>query len=432
MLRLISNIIFTQQPTSTFPDRNKTYTLNFVNDVEINSTWKNLTTTAKLILPRNIYIKSDNGIIVNWYSQGLSGHIVGSSTPPIIMRGDRISISLGYYYNPGNGYISQMNEEFNGFITKINPKTPMEIDCEDNMWLLKQCLVPNNVFPATQNLQEIIQYCLNNPVIDPAGINYKYVTNTVVPALAQIKIFNGIGNSQNINTNIGSFRTQNETLAAVLMRLRKDYKLECFFRKDLVTGLWNNLYCSGIVYYFPDYLNADGTFKTTNYGFQKNIVSSEMQYQRKDDIRLGIKAYSVSKYELNTTNSAGSAKTKNARLEAFVGDKDGDIRTQFFWPATNTTPDLNLTTLTAQANQRLNKLKYDGWRGDFTSFGLPYVQHGQAVSLTDNILKEQQGVYLVKGTKVKFGMGGFRRSIAPHVRIDLANTFTQEDFQNGI
>lgn len=456
MLNLVSNIVITQQPTTTYPSRSNVYSINFVNDVEIKSGWKDLTVTAKIILPRNIYLKdpnSPNGLI-NWANQGAYASMTGNPTPPILMRGDRVSISLGYYYNPGSGYIIKTNEEFNGFITKINPKMPMEIECEDNMWLLKQAQCPNMVFSSTSKTatykdskgvsQTISSYNNKNWTtqniihallkISSAGTNNTYLNNVLVPALDKIIVINGVNASLNIETSVGDFRTQNETIAGVLFRLRKDYKLECFFRKDITkeTDSWNNLYCSGVVYYPSDFLNTDGTFNFTSYNFQQNITGGDLVYLRKDDVRLGIKAYSVSKYELTTRNSAGNLKTKNSRLEAIVGDTDGDIRTQFFWPLTNTDPDLNLETLTAQAQQRLKKLKYEGWRGDFESFGLPYVQNGQAVGLVDSILKERQGIYLVKSTTVKFGVDGFRRKIELHIRIDNQTGLEISDMINGL
>ena len=220
------------------------------------------------------------------------------------------------------------------------------------------------------------------------------------------------------------------------MRLRKDYKLECFFRKDLTQQVnsWNNLYCSGVVYYSKDYFNSGtGQIISTQYDFQQNIIDgNNLIYLRKDDVRLGIRAYSVGKYELTTQNSSGKVSTKSKRLEANVGDQDGDIRTMFFFPKTDTSPDLDQANLTDLAEQMLKKLKYEGWRGNFTSFGLPYVQHGQAVTLNDAVIPERGGTYLVKGTKVKFGQGGFRREIEPHIRIDSTTKLTAADFVNGI
>lgn len=449
MLRLICSIIITQQPTTAYQNRANVYTLNFVNDCEINSTWKNLTMTAKLIIPRNIYVKTDQGL-VNWIDQSSYVPIEGNDTPPILLRGDRISISLGYF-----GY--QMNEEFNGYISTINPKKPMELECEDNMWLLKQALCPNMVFDATKSTatykdtkggshtitshdkqkwtaQSIVKALLS---ISSVATNNTYLNNVLLPQLAQINVINGFGATANITTNLGTFRTQNETIAQVLHRFQKDYKLECFFRKNIASGAWTDLYCSGVVYNPDDYLSGS-EFKTIDFNFQQNVVDNQMQYLRKDDVRLGIRAYSVSKYELAALNSAGQKTTKATRLTANVGDQDGEIRTMYFWPKYPTDPDLSATNLTELATQMLQRLKYEGWRGQFTSFGIPYIQHGQAVKLSSTVntdnpaiggVSEMQGVYLVKSVKTRFGQNGFRRTIEPHIRLDGNNGI---DYTSGL
>ncbi len=406
--------------------------------------------TAKLILPRNIYVKNDQGL-VNWIDQSSYIPVEGNDTPPILMRGDRISINLGYF-----GY--QMNEEFNGYLSSINPTKPMEIQCEDNMWLLKQALCPNMVFEATKSTatyrdtkgishtitssdkknwtaQSIVKALLS---ISSVATGNTFLNSVLLPQLAEINIINGFNNTENISTNLGAFRTQNETIAQVLHRFQKDYKLECFFRKNLTTGAWTDLYCSGVVYNPSDYLDASGNFKTIDYNFQQNIVENQMVYLRKDDVRLGIRAYSVSKYELSALNSAGKKKTKQTRLQANVGDQDGEIRTMYFWPKYPTDPDLSATNLTELATQMLQRLKYEGWRGEFTSFGIPYVQHGQAVKLSSTVnsqtpaiggVSEMQGVYLVKSVNTKFGTGGFRRTIEPHIRLDNNNGI---DYTSGL
>ena len=450
-LILKCRITITQSPTTAYPDRGNTYVIDSVNEVQIKSSWKDLTSTAHVVLPKNVAVQNLDGSQFNLIDKPTYIPVVG--TTPVLLRGDQIKIELGYrYQNSNNIWVEQYNTEFKGWVAKINPKTPLEIECEDNMYLLKQAQCPNMVFPARKyNVQSIINYLLLNPtqITDTSSSGYVFQKKVLIPQLAQIQQFNGVGASLNIATNVGDFRTVNDTVASVLMRLRKDYKLECFFRPTLQNGIpvdFNSLYCSGIVYYPDDYYNvANGQFTPVAYGFQQNITDNgqNLLYQRNDDIRLGIKAYSVGKYELNATNSAGGTTTKSQRLEVVVGDKDGDLRTQYFFPSTNTSPSLDLAALTTLATQRLNKLKYEGWRGSFESFGLPYVQHGMCVSINDsvasgnlvfgnqNLTLERGGVYMVKGTEVRFGMNGFRRKIDLHLRMDN-NQFTPTEISNGL
>lgn len=398
-------------PSVTYPNRNEIYTMDFVNEITIKTGWYNITNTAKVTMPKNVYVQTPNGDKA-WESTNI---YAASDVPPIFLRGDKIKIELGYYYqNASNNLVTETNIEFEGFISKVNPKIPIEIDCEDNMWLLKQALCPNKVFPSTQySTTQIIRYLLDNSIPNPGN---PFLKDVIIPTIKKFNVIDGVGTSEIVTTSVGDFRTQNETIAQVLNRLRKDYKLECFFR-DI------NLIVSGIVYYPNDYLN-NGVITSTSYDFEQNIVQNDMTYSRNDDVRLGIKAYSVNKVTLGTVNSAGKFKTKQERLEAFVGDADGEIRTQFFWDVKDT------ATLKSLASQRLNKLKFEGWKGKFTSFGLPFVREGQAISLTSRITPEMDGTYLVKGVEVTFGQNGFRRIIEPHIRID--NNLKITDFINGL
>lgn len=407
---LVSKITITQMPSGTYPNRLGNFTIDFLNEVEIESSWKNLTDTAKIIMPKNVYVKTDTG-----NKAWTDTNVYAGSSAPLFLRGDKITIDLGYtYVNQKGALVTETNREFTGFITKINPKIPIEIDCEDNMWLLKQAQCPNMVFPAASyNTVSIIKYLLKNAT---PGVDNPYLSDVILPTISAFNVVDGVGASESVTTSVGDFRTQNETIGQVLNRLRKDYKLECFFRG-------NNLFVSGIVYYPSDYLN-NGAITSTAYDFEQNIIRNDMIYSRTDDVRLGIKAYSVNKVKLTTLNSAGNAKTKQSRLETFVGDPDGEIRTQYFWDVKD------IPTLKALAAQRLNKLKYEGWKGKFTSLGLPMVQHGHAVSLNSKITPERNGIYLVKSVSTKFGQNGFKRTIEPHLRIDSSLKIT--DFINGL
>ena len=97
MLRLLSKITITQQPTEVFTARNKVFILKFVNDIEISSGWQNMTDTCKVVLPRKVYLQDDKGVRVNWFGkQFYGGDEFGTSQAPLILRGDKIKIELGY------------------------------------------------------------------------------------------------------------------------------------------------------------------------------------------------------------------------------------------------------------------------------------------------------------------------------------------------
>jgi len=105
-------------------------TFNFVNNIEISSSFKDLTKSAKITFPRNLNF---NGLNL----------MRGSN--PIFGRGDRVIIKMGYeYLNPKGGSpetLSTLKEVFRGYVVKVGMGTPVELECQDQMFGLKQMKV---------------------------------------------------------------------------------------------------------------------------------------------------------------------------------------------------------------------------------------------------------------------------------------------------
>ncbi len=387
MLRLISKFTITQVPSDSFPDRNEVYSFNFIHSCVINSSWQNMTDTAKLVFPNKIYFINSEGKKVRWNGKNVSGF--GTGLDPLILRGDKIKIELGYVYPTfKNPETTELNEEFNGYISSVGTKTPIEINCEDQMFILKQKKLPNKVYKASEyDVQKMVREMLDS-----------------FPETKDITLVNGTATSQTISTQIGDFRTMEDSIGSVLDRLKKDARIYSWFRG-------NELRCSGLVYYPSD----RNTYK---FAFQYNIISDSLEFKRVDDIVLGAKAYSINKVELQTTNKSGSKKTKRQRLETFVGQKEGEIRTLYFFGVQTE------AKLKALAEQELRKFYYTGFSGDFTTFGLPSVKHGDEATIMDSVLPDRKGGYLIRAVEKSFGVDGFRQKITLHLKLDQFDTAT--------
>lgn len=392
VLVVITKVVITQVPTTSNPGRNKTYTFPYVTEYKSESSWANLTSKGSIKFPKNIWVTDENGNKIN-----LGGGVGGANNnlpvnatygtqPPLFLRGDKINIFAGYGYFDSTGKPKIVTNQIpSDYITKVTPKLPIELELEDNMYLCKQVLCPNKNW-GTLSMEQIV-----SELIDLA--NQQFPKSNLL-----------FKNSLGIFTNVGNFRTQNETIAQVLNRLQKDYKIESFFRG-------NELFC-GLITYYPNYGVEH------NFVFQKNIISDQLQYTRKDDIKIGLKAYSINKTELQTTTKSGKKRTSKKRLEVFVGTpaaNDGQIRTMYFWDVQTA------AELTKMATQSLGKLNYEGFRGKFTTFGLPLVVQGDRVNLIDNILPERTGKYFVKSVDYSGGFSlGLRQEIEVELRIDNA------------
>lgn len=408
MIRLLSRITFEQRSTPAYPNRKGTIQMPFLTDSEISHSWKNLTDTSKIKFPRKVIIRDittgaeydirDKVIVAPLYNPEI-GPPQPAERIPLLLRGDKIKIEAGYDFN--------YDEVFNGYVSQITLKQPIEIVCEDNMYRLKQIPAKNKTYRASVGFEGIINDLISqaNAAMDDVQFSYAAPINE-------------------IQTDIGNYTVLNMTIAQVLDDIKKNYHIFSSFDGTV-------LHASALSYSLPSAeadTGADDKVITVtnahNFVFQGNIVSDELQYTRADDVRIGIKAYSVQKELHATLNKDGTQKTSHNRLEATVGDQDGEIRT-YFSPGATTVEQLK-----AEATARLRRYYYEGFRGTFTTFLQPQVKHGDIVNLIDRVLPERNGSYFVKSVSPSVGMNGGRQKIELDMRID--GNLTLDEIRDGV
>ena len=336
MLRLQQDITITQIPTPSEPDRNKVLYFPAMKEVEINETFDDLTNTALVTLPRNVKFEDRN---------------IYEGADPLIRRGDRIKLSAGYYPNK--------DVRFDGYISKIDNNVPIVLRCEDKMWAVKQVICPN------MSLTDISLRDLIDLIFD----SYSYARKEDI----EIKVLD--------NYNIPSIRINEASIGVILKKLRDEFGTYAFFKNDI-------LYV-GLAYY-PD-LAKEQTFL-----FEKSIIESELEYLKKEDVKIKVKGILI--------------KDDNTREEISVGDADGDLRTVF--QCGGTVDDLKRTI-----NAFLEQLNYTGYYGSFTTFLEPKVSHGDYAILNSYKYPERKGKYLIKSVTTSFGISGGRQQIELERRI---------------
>ena len=72
---------------------------------------------------------------------------------------------------------------------------------------------------------------------------------------------------------------------------------------------------------------------------------------------------------------------------------------------------MNEEELKKTATEEMDRLRYVGYRGNFTAFGVPYCTHGDTITLKDSEYPEKDGIYFVDKIIVRSGINGFRRTI---------------------
>ena len=409
MYKVVTKITITQQPSAAFPLRNKNIVFNVVNEFTFNDTWDTMTNGGKITLPKKIIYKDLKGKKYSLNNLNLGGF---SNTEPLFLRGDKVSIDWGYsYFDKSKNQVTPIQHIYNGYISEVTSGKPFVLKIEDEMWILKQKpatgLNSRKFFSKdTYTIESMIQEMIN-----ANGLKYK------VNALT--------------STTAGNFITANETIAQVLARLRKDYNLKSYFKN-------NELRIGAMVYLDADLIDSATNKKKTpeKFIFQRNrgifgsVISNDLDYQSKEDIEISTVAKTTDEALTGKFTKDGLAKTKKVKLEVLITFKNGSD-TPIYYPITgsasidNPIPEntggqrftdtfpmgTSLDQMKKMATANLRLRYYTGFKGKFTTFGMPFVQQGDDVDLINPALPEMNGRYKVKGVEYTGGIHGLRQEI---------------------
>lgn len=303
----------------------RSWVLDFVNAVEITRDTEKLTAEAKITIPKKM----------KWD---------GASEIPV-KRGDAVTISLGYDDN--------LSVAFVGYVREVGFKTPIVIECEDEMFKLKQQ-------PALKKAYKSVTL---ETLLKDQGISYK---------------LNIMGEQS-----LGAYRVTADTVASLLGKLA-DQGIRSFFRHEDGQPV---LY-AGVL--FERDTASSQVFKTG-----LNIISDQsLKQQKAENMRLKVKAVSLM--------------PNNKKIKVEVGDADGEHRTLHTYNKAE-------SELKAWAEQEIKRLKRDGLTGSFTTFGASLVDCLDAVGII--IDGNKMGVYQVKKSVIKYGDGGFRQEVTLGLRV---------------
>lgn len=306
------------------------YVFNAVHGIEITKSVEELSDTAIIKLPTRFKIRQNGE---------------RKYTEEAIKVGDKVVITLAY-----EGRYSGV--EFRGYVKKISPKTPIEIHCEDAIWLLRRKNI-NKVWGKT-SIKEIVQEIIKGTSI----LISRYMEKQNVP--------------------LDKWIVRNANGAQVLESFRKDLAQTVFIDDEdkLYVGLQQ--------------LTNIG--ETVVYDLNYNLVENNLEFRSKDERRIKIKY----NYMNPTTNQKESIE---------IGDADGEQREY------TTSVVSDKMQLEAMAKAELQKLKYDGFDGDIVSFLIPYATRGMKAKLIDEEHPNREGNYFIKKVVTTFDTGGARRKV---------------------
>lgn len=313
------------------------YRTDFVTSVTTVESWKDLTNTATITLPKKLTV---------------GGKPIVEGTHAVFAIGDPVTIELGYNY--------QFDTVFQGYVSNVKTTIPLEIQCEDAMWLFKKQSYKHSFAQVT--VKQLVDFLCQKLAAKP----------TVVYTDPGIQL--------------GKFRINNATGAQVLEELRKTYGIQSFFR-------------DGKMYVGFAFSHSDrdkGYQRLIPVAAQEHFVEDDLQFKSKNERLVKIKA-----------TCFGS---DNKQFSVEAGDPDGQVIPLFFY---HKTP----ADLKKLAEAAAKKFDFSGLEGTFTTFGRPYVRQGDAVQISDAQLSERNGTYLVEKVTREFGQDGYRQHVSVERRI---------------
>ena len=194
------------------------------NDINIKSSWRTLTDTATIKLPK----------VLHYYE--------GKNLKPIkdirtlLSTGTKVTIELGY----NRGLI----KEFEGYVARSpQPTLPVTIELEDEMWQLKRQQVDVSIEDAT-----VLQ------ILEAAAPGYQI---------------------NSVDEFYGDFSLKQTTPAKIFAALKDNAGIYVFFRKGILTA--------GKVY-----SDENVTDTVANFKFGVNIIDSSLKYVSPEDTKLKI------------------------------------------------------------------------------------------------------------------------------------------------
>lgn len=327
------------------------FQFNYVHTGTITQNWNNFTDTATITLPNRFRFKNKT-------------IIVGQDN--LFKRGDPVLIFIGYFPN--------LVERFRGFISKVKPDSPMIIECEDDMFLLKQVNLKPKAF-SNPTIKDVIEYA----TASIEGLDISFDDETA---------------------KIGGFHIDNKgfiNAVTVFEVLKKQFGYNIYFKQGTLN-----------VRVLKSILSLDAPVH--RFGMQQNVVSGSisLEYQRDDDVDMMIRF--TSKQEDNS-------------VKIFYGiKKNGEpviSTTPSFAGVTNSwnIPELSDDQIKRIMLDNIDKFIWEGYTGSFTAFLEPAVNISDKVEVIDSEHTERQGAYLIQSVEITFGVDGGRQIITPRNRI---------------
>ncbi len=304
-----------------------------VAEVEIESSAKLIEDTCKIKMPATARLVRAGKFVT------------AVETAKYFKVGDEVVVKLGYD--------GRLRTEFVGFVKSIKPGTPVEIVCEDAVYLLRR-----------KNLKKAFKKVTLKTLLD-------YIVEGT-----------GIKISEKIpNVTFDVFYFRDTSAAYALQKLKEEFGLLIYFISPKVLH-------AALAYHNDQ--------KEVKYviGKKGNVIGDSLEWQEEDDVKVRIKAVHIRK--------------DNTKITRFYPEKEnheGELKTIFVYNLSN------IKDLEQRAKQESLKYRYTGYKGSLDSFLIPVVERGNVANIINEDFPEKSGKYIVDKVTITYGTSGARRKV---------------------
>lgn len=304
--------------------------LNFANEVKIKSTWQEMTSTAVLKVAKRILIKNASGEL--------------KKLQDYIKVGDPVTIQLGYD--------GKMNTEFIGYVSRNpRPALPVEINCEDEMWVLKRKRINQQIL-TNAKLSDLI-----------AAILPEY----------EVALFD-----TSLGTSYSTLYDATGTAAQALKKIEDTFGLKSFFRLvPTPTGV-KQVLVVGRPYSSEDLLQVN----PVKFKLRANTKSDSLQFVFKDDNPVQIRGVA-------TIDNGKDLKSNYPPQDNF----EGSTRSLHI-------PTTSQAELDKAVKDEWQKLNVDRFEGNVTGFAIPFARHGMVANVIDEFYEPMNNLNFIDSVEL--------------------------------
>jgi hypothetical protein len=320
------------------------YVLRGVEGIDIKKSVLQFIDTAKVKLPLSVVMRNND-------------MLERIKITDKIKEGDKITIAFGYS--------GKNNVEFEGYIRRINFTQPLELECEDELYLLRKVFFKKSF--KRVSLKELLQFVLDG-LEDASGLRLNLYEK--LPEMF-----------------FSNFTMREASGISVLQELKDKYGIVTFL--TVVNGE-KTLY-AGLAYGLQK--------EVVKHVIDRNVISaSSLKYERAEDDK---------KYKVKVT-----VFKRNGTSESFdFGDKDGELRTL------HRVGEYTKAELEQFANAEMEKLKREGYKGSYETFLFPNCEPGMRADIENRQFPERKGRYYVSSVTTTFNTSGGRRKIEAGLKL---------------